>query len=120
MNQHQYPDWELDEFIEGWSPVPKTRHVAKEMAVFLFGFHDELEKSGLSAKTLRKHLDNLWAIGYLTYNYDAPKRFSPELFADGPGWEDEYRRKFSDSEYAVRSYEATGRKLSKYVERSDA
>jgi len=94
LNQERHEDWELADFIEGWTSDRKTHRLAKEMAVFLFRFHDTLEESGLSPETLRKHLDNLWAIGYLTCNYEAPKRFSPTLFSGGPNWEYEYRRKF--------------------------
>jgi hypothetical protein len=115
-NIKTHEDSELEEFIEGWHFDRKSRKLARDMASFLFQFYDYLLESGLSKATLEKHGDNLWAIGYLGCNYGYHKKFSPKIFLGGPNHVYEFERKFSDTNYAVKSYEGTYRKLAKYVQ----
>ena len=41
--------------------------------------------------------------------------FFPEILEDGPNFIYEFKRKISDSKYAIQSYEATWRKLDKFI-----
>jgi hypothetical protein len=106
---------DLEEYIEGWHWDEPTHEFARQMGSFLFSFYDHLEAQNLSSVTLTKHERNGWAIAYLTINYGSYETFSPEIFLGGPCYETEYQRKFSDSDSSLRSYQATWRKLEKYV-----
>ena len=66
---------------------------------------------------MRKHIDNCWCIGILECQYGYQNSFSPTIFTflGEPSYIYEFKRKMSDSEYAVRSYKATCRKLDRYV-----
>lgn len=106
---------ELEAYIEDWHWDEQSHQFAREIGRFLFSFYDHLESKNLSPATQRKHESNGWAICYLTINYGCHEIFSPEIFLGGPFYETEFRRKFSDSDSALRSYQATWRKLEKYV-----
>lgn len=107
---------ELEEFIENWYWDKKSYKFAKELGLFLFQFLDNIEQKGLSDRTISKHTDNCWSIGYLECNYGFHKRFTPEIFAcEEADYLYEFERKFSDSKYAINSYKSTWRKLSLYV-----
>jgi hypothetical protein len=108
-------DDELEEYIEDWHWDEQSHQFAREMGRCLFSFYDHLEAQNLSPATQRKHESNGWAIGYLAIRYGSDDVFSPEIFLDGPLHENEFRRKFSDSDSALRSYQATWRKLEKYL-----
>jgi hypothetical protein len=108
-------DDELEEYIEDWHWDEPSHEFARQMGRFLFSFYDHLEAQNLSLATRRKHEGNGWAIAYLTINYGYHETFSPEIFLGGPCHETEYRRKFSDSDSSLRSYQATWRKLEKYA-----
>ena len=47
------------------------------------------------------------------YGYD--DTYSPEIFLHDPSFIYEYKRNMSDSKYAVNSYEATRRKLERFI-----
>jgi hypothetical protein len=107
---------ELEDFITDWHWDRKSRKLAREMGKFLFQFIDYLEKQGFTERTIRKHADNCWSIGKLECDYGYHKKFSPEIFyGDEPSYLFEFKRKFSDSKYAVSSYKTTWRKLVRYV-----
>ena len=106
---------ELEEYIENWHWDELSHEFARQAGAFLFQFMDYLGTTGLSKRTMRKHEDNCWAIGILECQYGYHDTFSPEIFLGGPSFLYEFKRKFSDSKYAVASYEATWRKLARYV-----
>jgi len=54
-------------------------------------------------------------IGKFVCSYGYYDKFSPEIFAGEPSYLYEFRRRVSDSRYAVASYKATWRKLVRYV-----
>ena len=64
---------------------------------------------------MRKHINNCWCIGWLVCSYGYHDTFSPKILMDGPSYIYEFKRKVSDSKYAIASYKATWRKLARYV-----
>jgi Domain of unknown function (DUF6930) len=107
---------DLEEFIRDWYSDEPSHKFAREMGLFLFRFLDDLESIGISPQTLRKHTSNCWLIGKFECDYGYHKNFSPKIFLGGPSFLYEFKRKVSDSKYAVNSYTATWRKLERYVQ----
>lgn len=106
---------ELEKYIQGWYGDEVSHEMARQMGTFLFQFLDHLDDSNLSEQTMRKHESNCWCIGWLECGYGYHDSFSPVIFLSGPSYEYEFRRKVSDSQYALNSYRATWRKLERYV-----
>ncbi|MBN1888262.1 MAG: hypothetical protein JW850_09735 [Thermoflexales bacterium] len=106
---------ELEEFIGDWYYDDKSHEFARQLGAFLFEFIDYLETTGLSRGTLRQHVRNCWSIGKLECDYGSRDTFSPTIFVGGPLYLYEFKRKMSDSKYAVNSYKSTWRKLGRYV-----
>jgi hypothetical protein len=105
----------LEEYIEDWHWDEPSHQFARQVGKFLFAFMDHLATTGLAESTLRKHESNCWAIGLLECEYGYHDTFSPQIFTGGPSFLYEFKRKFSDSKYAVTSYQATWRKLDRYA-----
>ncbi len=110
-----YDNEEIEDFIEDWYWDNSSHEFARQMARFLFQFIDYLEGMALSKSTIQKHTSNCWCIGYLSCNYGDFDKFSPNCFLNGPFYLSEFKRKFSDSKYAVGSYKTTWNKLDRYV-----
>ncbi|HEY73191.1 MAG TPA: hypothetical protein G4N99_07955 [Thermoflexia bacterium] len=106
---------ELEEYIEDWYWDEQSHEFARQVGALLFEFMDYLETTGLSEQTIRKHESNCWVIGLLECQYGYHDTFSPEIFSGEPSFLYEFKRKFSDSKYAVASYKATWRKLARYI-----
>jgi len=105
----------LEDFIQDWYWDEPSHELARQMGAFLFEFVDHLETSGLSGKTVQKHLDNCWLIGKFECDYGYHKTFSPEILLGGPAYLYEFKRKVSDAKSAIASYKSTWRKLDRYV-----
>ncbi|MGC1379043.1 MAG: hypothetical protein WA821_22630 [Anaerolineales bacterium] len=110
------PDEELEEYIEDWYSDDESHEYARQVGAFLFRFFEYLETTGLSRATMHKHESNCWCIGWLECDYGYHDVFTPAIFKGGPSFITEFEEKISDSTYALKSYEATWRKLEKYVE----
>ena len=108
---------ELEAFIHDWYWDPASHEFAHQVGQFLFAFLDDVEAEGLSDRTVRKHANNCWLIGKFTCDYGYRETFSPGIFRGEPGYLGEFKRKVSDSPAALRSYQATWRKLARYVRR---
>jgi hypothetical protein len=106
---------ELEAFISDWHWDEQSHEFARQMGRFLFQFFDSLEESNLSDKTIRKHENNCWLIGHFETSSDHNEPFSPAILLNGSWFVGEFEHKVSDAESAVSSYEATWRKLEKYV-----
>jgi hypothetical protein len=108
---------ELEEFIQDWYWDDRSHIFARELGKYIFQFIDTLYVIGPSKKTLRKHIDNCWAVGLLECAYGYKDRFDPmDVFSsEEPGYEYEFKRKISDSRYSVASYRTTWRKLYKHT-----
>jgi hypothetical protein len=80
-------------------------------------FVEHLRGLDLAEKTLRKHIENCWCIGYLECGYGYWDEFDPKEVFCGPhvSRDLEFRWKFTDSDYAVKSYRSTWRKLCEYT-----
>ncbi|MBD3266350.1 hypothetical protein GF373_06735 [bacterium] len=108
---------EIEEFITDWYYDDKSHKYAWDLCKYLFAFIDSLEQQGLKDKTIRKHIDNCWLIGILECSYGYRDVFSPGEVFNYPeaDYVHEFRRKHSDSKYALQSYKATWKKLYKYT-----
>lgn len=106
---------ELEAYIQDWHWDDASHEFARQMGTFLFQFLDYLEDRGLSRQTMRKHESNCWCIGWLESNSGHLDTFVPDIFLGGSSFLPEFKRKVSDSKYAVDSYQATWRKLELYV-----
>lgn len=106
---------ELEEIIQDWYWDEASHEFARQVGAFLFQFIDYLETMGLSERTIRRHSSNCWSIGWLECSYGYHDTFSPAIFLGEPWFLIEFKRKVSDSQYAVSSYKATWRKLARYV-----
>jgi hypothetical protein len=105
----------LEKYIEDWHWDEPSHAFAWQAGGFILEFLDHLAAKGLSEPTLRKHRNNCWAIGLLECQYGYHDVFSPQIFTGRPSFLYEFKRKFSDSKYAVTSYQATWRKLDRYA-----
>ncbi|CAK8722074.1 hypothetical protein KKHLCK_11330 [Candidatus Electrothrix laxa] len=108
---------EIEDFIQDWHWSKKSHAYARDLCKYLFQFFNELEQQGLSEKTIRKHTDNCWHIGILECQYGYRNKFVPgEVFySPEADYDYEFKRKVSDSAYAVNSYKSTWRKIYKYT-----
>ncbi len=106
---------ELEDFIEDWYWDDASREFALQVGQFLFEFLGDLDTKGFSDRTFNKHVSNCWLIGKFTCDYGYHETFSPGIFGGGPSYLYEFKRKVSDAPSAVKSYQATWRKLARYV-----
>lgn len=106
---------ELEEYIQDWHLDEASHEFARLLGAFLFQFYEHMDASGITRKTARKHESNCWCIGWLECSYGYHDTFTPAIFLGGPSFINEFKRKVSDSNYAVKSYQTTWRKLEKYV-----
>lgn len=106
---------EIKEFIENWYHAPEAPQFIYDLGAFLLDFIDDLYKSNLSESTFRKHCSNIQLIGWLECDYGYHDLFSPEIFKSSPFFMYEFERKVNDSNYAIKFYKATCKKLSKYA-----
>jgi len=108
---------ELEDFIQNWHWDEKSHKFAQELGLYLFQFIAYLSEQKLSKKTVRQHRNNCWCIGIFECQYGDKDKFSPRAVFDSPyaSYEYEFKRKVSDSEYALNSYRSTWRKLYKYT-----
>jgi hypothetical protein len=117
MNDEVEIDEEVEEFIRDWYSNDASHKYAQALCRFLFKFTDSLQSQGLSEATIKKHTDNCWCIGTLECSYGyRDAKFDPEdVFESSEAqYEYEFRRKMSDSKYAINSYRTTWRKIHKY------
>lgn len=116
-NANSNSEQEIENFIGDWYWDDQSHKFAQDLCRFLFQFIDHLTESGLTKKTVRKHLDNCWAIGVFECQYGYRETFSVSevFFSPEASYEYEFKRKMSDSSYAVNSYLATWKKVYKYA-----
>ena len=106
---------QIDDFVNDWHWDEDSKIYAFESGKFLFSFLRYLESKNLSERTIKKHENNIFFIGTFDASYGYHEVFSYKNFEDGPHNLYEYRRKVSDSKYAIQSYKATWKKLDKYI-----
>ena len=109
-------DLRVEAYIKDWNWDAASHEFALQMGAFLLQFIDHLRSSGLSQETIRKHESNCWLIGAFECDYGYHDAFTPAVFlGGGPAFLYEFKRKVSDSQYAVASYKSTWRKIERYV-----
>ena len=101
--------------IEDWYGDEESHAFARQIGALLIEFLNYLEWTGLAEPSLRKHEQNCWLIGKFTCDYGGFKTYTPAVFVGEPRYLDEFRRKVSNSASAVNSYQATWRKLGRYL-----
>lgn len=109
---------ELEDFIEDWYYDENSHQYAQELGQFLFEFLEDLKSQNLSEKTIRNHRNNCSCIGSFQCGYgyfDQPFKPNEVFFSPEADYEYEFKRKISDSEYALSSYRATWKKIHKYA-----
>ena len=108
----------LDGWPQSWMGLEKDLPPGEQLIALFRPFLEHLASSGLSPKTIQKHVDNMWALGgefIRELNYDPPLRKKPVeqvllkmLQYGGPmlyhGGEDEQR-----------SFDATCRKFKRFL-----
>ena len=112
-------DEEIERMIEQWFWDEPSHAFARQVGAFLLDFLSDLAMTGVSRQTLRKHEQNCWLIGKFTCDYSGSNAFTPAIFQGGPRYLNEFRRKVSSSAAALTSYQATWRKLDRYVRALD-
>ena len=117
MPDKEQIDQEIDDFVGDWHCDKQSHTYARELGKFLFQFIADLERQGLSDKTVRKHTDNCWHIGILECNYSYRKKFSAGdvFYSPEADYEYEFKRKMSDSTYTINSYKSTWKKVYQYA-----
>lgn len=106
---------EIDNYIMDWHWDEKSYKFAFELAEYLFAFLDDVEKSGASERTFKKHRSHCGLIGSFICQYGYHDKFSPSVFAYPPYHDFEFSRKVSSSKSAMSSYESTCNALEKYA-----
>jgi hypothetical protein len=106
---------QIKDFVSDWHWDEKSEIYAFESGKFLFSFMRFLESKNLSERTIKSHEDNIYFIGMFDAGYGYHEEFVYENFEDGPDYLYEYKRKVSDSKYAIQSYKSTWKKLDKYI-----
>lgn len=106
---------EIEAYIEHWYWDEPSKELAFDIGKFLFAFINYLKDQDLSDRTKQRHIDNVYVLGRFEAQYGlAP--FKPENLAEGPHYVTDFELKISDSPTAVKSYEATCRKLNKFID----
>ena len=108
-------DEEVEEMIKDWYRDEESHAFAHQVGALLIEFLDYLESTDLSEQALRKHEQYCWLIGKFTCDYSGFKTYTPAVFLGGPGYLDEFRRKVSSSASEINSYQATWRRLGRYL-----
>jgi len=110
----------MDRWPESWQCTGRDIPAGEALVVQIKPFVEYLQRSGLTRKTVKRHLDNLWAIGgeiVRSINEEPEKRKRPPrevLFEAIEIGEAPLCRDASEAEQ--RSLDATARKLKKFME----
>ena len=112
-----FPEWP-----ERWMGVGRDLEYGKRLLDSMRPFAEDLAEGGLAKKTIERHLTNLWLLGgeimrnvslYNEYSIPASEKLRDSVGSDGGPY-----CRHLDSEYEVESFDATCRKLHKFLERS--
>ncbi|MBN1316853.1 MAG: hypothetical protein JXA42_15345 [Anaerolineales bacterium] len=106
----------IEDFIDGWhDDDPETYHFSRLAGIVIISFLNRLEDEGFAYSTIDRHEKNCWYIGKFLCREHGNKFFSPELFMGPPRYVQEFAKEVSDAPSTIRSYQATWRKLARYV-----
>jgi len=110
----------MDRWPESWQCTGRDIPAGEALVVQIKPFVEYLQRSGLTRKTVKRHLDNLWAMGgeiVRSMNQEPEKRKRPprEVLLEALEMgEAPLCRDASEAEQ--RSLDATARKLKKFME----
>lgn len=111
----QRDDEELEEMIAEWHHDEPSHAFARQVGALLLDFMDYLQTLGLPESTLRRHEENAWLIGKFTCDAHRGETYTPALFAGPPAYLAEFRRMVGGSTAAFDAYQATWRRLARFV-----
>jgi hypothetical protein len=116
----------LDDWPRAWMGLEKDLLPGKKLVACFRPFLEELAVSDLSPKTIRKHVDNLWALGgeiihYLHENPSLRKESAEQILKDrideegGP-----LVYAMESEEQQQRSFDSTCKKLHRFLKSNGA
>ena len=110
---------DLDNWPHSWMGLEEDLPPGEELVVCFRPFIEHLAASGLSPKTIRRHVDNLWLLGGeiirdLNYNPALRKVAAQKLLRDVVG-ADGGPLIYNGSEEEQRSLDSTCRKLHRFL-----
>lgn len=106
---------EIDEFISDWNWSNESYKFARDLGKYLIDFIAYLRNQDLGERAIKKHYSNAMLIGHLECDYGDHKKFKPGILLNGPHHSCEFERKVGGSDYMVKSYKSTWRKLHQFV-----
>jgi len=108
------------EWPERWMYVQEDVNYGKGLLPPMHGFVVHLISKGLTRKTIRRHMDNLWLLGgeiirhvnnYREYHIPPIEKLRESVGSDGGPY-----CRHIDSEAALTSFDSTCRKLHRFLE----
>jgi len=115
---------DLERWPRSWMGVEKDLPPGEELVACFLPFIEHLACSGLSPKTIRRHIDNLWLLGgeiIRDLNFDPSLRKVPaDRLVAKVVHEDGGPLLYNGSEEEQRSFDATCRKLHRFRSQSQA
>ncbi|MEW7980859.1 MAG: hypothetical protein AB2813_13985 [Candidatus Sedimenticola endophacoides] len=70
----------MDRWPDSWMGFPEDLHIGRQITAVLLSFVEYMIAQGLSRHTIRRHVDNLWALGgelIRAVNFDPSLRERP-------------------------------------------
>ena len=112
------PDFQ--EWPESWRESAKDISYGRKIIEIFERFILEMMKKGYAEKTVKRHIDNLWLLGGELIReinmYDQDREKDPlTLIQENIGSDGGPYCRHIDSEYELNSFDATCRKLHKYL-----
>jgi len=111
-----FPEWP-----ERWMGVQRDLEYGKQLLEAMRPFAEHIVEGGLAKKTKKRHLTNLWLLGgeiirsvslYDEYSIPAFEKLRDSVGSDGGPY-----CRHLNSEYELKSFETTCRKLHKFFDR---
>jgi hypothetical protein len=110
---------DLDNWPRSWMGLDKDLPAGEELVACLRPFLEHLASSGLSPKTIRRHVDNLWMLGgeiIRDLNYDPSlRKMAADRLLRNVTHEDGGPLIHNGSEEEQRSLDSTCRKLHRFL-----
>jgi hypothetical protein len=113
---------DLDRWARSWMGLEKDLPPGEALVVCFRPFIEHMASSGLAPRTIRRHVDNLWLLGGeiirdLNYNPSLRKKTAEQLLRHAV-YDDGGPLIHSGSEEDQRSFDATCRKLHRFLSQS--
>jgi hypothetical protein len=114
---------DLEDWPRSWMGLEKDLPPGEALVVCFRPFIEHLANAGLSAKTIRQHVDNLWLLGGeiirdLHYDPSLRKRTAERLLCEAVH-QDGGPLVHNGSEEQQRTFDATCRKLHRFLDLSE-